>query len=121
MRHARTYRAVAPTDPMNPGTISRIGQALLIVVILLVAVVAIRWLGERRMQPAPALAATLNTITLSVDRPEWPKLTELRFTVDVVDNVYILTDVDGDQFRCAKRPVVIADMELCPYHATIQR
>lgn len=124
MRTARIYRAVAPVDPAASGnTISNIGRALLIVVVLIVAVVLIRWLGERRIQRtvAPVAARPIETITLPVDRPDWPELTELRFAVDVVDNAYILTDVDGDQFRCANRPVTVADMELCTYHATIQR
>lgn len=121
---ARTYRAVAPIGPAaSSNTISNIGRALLIVTVVLMVVVAVRWFGERRMQRALASvsAATQDTITLPVNHPEWPDLTELHFTVVIVDNAYILTDVDGDQFRCTNRPVTVADMELCTYHATIQR
>lgn len=120
---SRTYRTESPIT--NPNTISNIGRALLVVAILIAVIVAFRWIGERRVQRVsahvPALSQQADTITLTVDNPEWPELTELRFTVDEVDNAFILTDVDGDQFRCTKRPVVIADMELCPYYAQIQR
>lgn len=122
---ARTYRAVAPIDPaVTSNTIGNIGRVLLIVAVLLVVVVSVRWFGERRMQRTitPTVAAqSADTITLSIDRPEWPELTELRFVVDVVDNAYILIDVDGDQFRCTNRPVTVADMELCTHHATIEQ
>lgn len=123
---ARTYRAIAPADPaVTASTVSNIGRALVIVVVLLVVVLGLRYFGERRLQraiaPASVSAATQDTITLPVNNPEWPELTELRFTVAVVDNAYILTDVDGDQFRCTNRPVTVADMEPCAYHATIQR